>query len=117
MRLELYGTSTTPVLASAITSALVARSNELYGSLRGIEEATAKIAEKLIRIAGKETGEYLIVISLSDDGSYYFGVKAPRYIAQRPRCRNWAGPGNYLLEVDSLGSGCPFDKHLVNGCL
>jgi hypothetical protein len=117
MRLELYGTPTIPVLASAITSALIARSNELYGSLPGIEEAVEKIAERLLEIAVKEADEYLIVIGLSDDGGYYFGVKAPRHIERRPRCRSWDGPGNYLLEVDSLGSGSPFNRHLVNGWL
>lgn len=113
MRLELNGTPNTPVLASAITPAIIARSNELYGSLPGIEEAATKIADGLLEIAAKEKGEYQIVVSLDDDGGYGFYVYALQYLATRPRCRSWDGPGYYLLEAGSLGGGCPFNKHML----
>ncbi len=114
MRQTLKGTPTTPVLAPTITSALVARSYELYGSLPGIEDAAVKIAAQLLEIAAKEKGEYHIVIALSNDGDYYFGVRAPLFISQLPLCRRLEVP---WVEAGSLGSGCPFDRHLAHGLL
>ncbi len=117
MRLELYGTPDIPVSVSAIASAISARSNSLYGELQGIEKAAEKIAEGLLAIAEKEKGFYVIVVSLRDDGDYYFGVRAPRTITQRPRCHSWLGPEDYILEIDCLPCGGPFNKHLLTGWL